>query len=222
LAQEWGVGPVDGVLADFGQSSDQLDDPVRGFSHRLAGPLDMRYDPSGGITAAELINGLDRRGLEVILKEYGEERQAARIAAAVIRSRPIETTDALAEVVRRVCSPQFIQKTLARVFMALRMAVNDEAGAIPNLLPQVLALLTPGGRMVFISYDSHQDRPVKDFFRRMSRGCSCPAEFPVCICGGKPQIRVLTRRAIRPSAEETAANPRSRSARLRGAVKCEG
>jgi len=220
IADGWGVSRVDGILTDFGQSSDQLDDPKRGFSHRFDGPLDMRYDTTTGLAAAELINQSSREEIVLILRRYGEVfREAKRIAEAIVRARPLDRTGQLADIVREVCHEPFIQKALARVFMAFRIAVNDELHAIDQLLPQIHRLLVPGGRMVFISYDSHQDRRVKSCLTRLTGACTCPPGLPVCVCGARRELEILTRRVVRPTQSEVQTNPRCRSARLRAAVK---
>lgn len=219
LARAAGFEAADGILADLGQSSMQLDDPARGFSHRGDGPLDMRYDPTTGITAAELVNHLSTSELADLIWRYSQERQARRIAAAIAKARPLTTTGQLERVVRRVGSGRFINKTLARVFMALRVAVNRETEALAGMLSAAVGLLRPGGRLVVIAYDSLQDRPVKVFFQQEARGCRCPPGTPVCRCGGKARLKVLTRHPWKPDAEETAGNSRARSARLRAAER---
>jgi 16S rRNA (cytosine1402-N4)-methyltransferase len=215
------VTGVNGVLADFGQSSLQLDDPLRGFSYRqkISGPLDMRYDAGGGITAAELVNRTSQTELSDILFRIGEERNARRVTAAIVRNRPIATTSELATVIRKSIPQNFATKTLARVFMALRVVVNDELNAIDRFLPATLKCLNRGGRMVFISYDSQQDRRVKQFIGENAKTCRCPPNLPVCVCGGKAALKNLTPKALLPDAAEVNHNPRSRSARLRAAEK---
>lgn len=219
IAAEVGLKPPDGVLSDFGQSSDQLEDPARGMSHRWDVPVDMRYDPSSEINAGDIINRATYYELLTLFRDIGQERQAPRIARAIINERPLHTTSQLEHLVRAACSPAFINKTLARVFMALRVVVNDELTAIERFLPQALGLLAPGGRIVCISYDSHQDSRVKEFFRSKAHPCVCPPQLPTCVCGLRPELRIITGRAVRPSAAERESNPRSRSARLRAAEK---
>ncbi len=219
LAAKHGFIEVDGILADFGQSSDQLEDPARGFSYRTEGPLDMRYDPYSGTTAAEIVNECSRTEIAEIIRCYGQERMANRIAVAIVRSRPLHTTTQLSSVVRKACPGAYIEKTLARVFMALRVFVNDELSTFKELLPKALGLLRIGGRMVFISYDSNQDRIVKEFFRTRSQTCTCPPGLPVCVCDAHPELKILTHRVIKPGTLEIETNPRSRSARLRAAQK---
>ena len=221
LLDEAGIGQISGVLFDFGISSRQVDDPARGFSYRQDGPLDMRMDPTRGATAADLVNSADPRELARILRVYGEEPLADRIAAAIVAGRPYRRTLELAEVVassvpaarRRVGHPA------RKTFQALRIAVNGELEAVRNGLDQALARLSPGGRCVTIAYHSLEDRIVKQRFAEGSRGCTCPPELPVCGCGATPQLRVITPRAIKPTPEEVDSNPRSRSAVLRAVEK---
>ena len=213
----------DGVLLDLGISSYQLDDPSRGISFRYDGPLDMRLDPGSEVTAAELISHLEERELRRILSEYGEERQAAGIARAIVRERQrgmILTTAQLRNVVLSVVKPPHQTKALARVFQALRIAVNRELDQLSRALPVVLSLLKTRGRVAVIAYHSLEDRLVKRFFQEHSRGvCTCPPQLPKCLCGAKPDLVLITRRAERPTEAEIAANPRARSARLRVAER---
>ncbi|NQU05807.1 MAG: 16S rRNA (cytosine(1402)-N(4))-methyltransferase RsmH, partial [Calditrichaeota bacterium] len=189
-----GIDEVDGILADFGQSFDQIEDGQRGFSFKYDGPLDMRYGTHEGFTAADIINEYTKQELTSLIYHNSQERQASRIAAAIVRERPLYTTGQLADLIRRSSHRSFIEKTLARVFMALRVEVNDELKAIDSLLPITLSLLKPGGRAVFISYDSNQDSRVKSFFKMKSRTCDCPPNLPLCVCGLKPELKLLTRR----------------------------
>ena len=213
LLSEQGIDEIAGVLFDFGVSSRQLDDASRGFSYRHDGPLDMRMDPHGPVTAADLVNTLEVGELADLIRRFGEDPNASRLAAAIVRHRPYTTTLELAEVVARA-TPAAIRRQghpARRVFQALRIAVNDELGAIERGLDAALELLVPGGRCVTISYHSLEDRIVK---RRFSQGgCTCPPDLPVCVCGAVRPLRPLTRGAVKPSAEEIAVNPRSRSAR---------
>jgi 16S rRNA (cytosine1402-N4)-methyltransferase len=216
---------VDAILFDLGVSSMQIDRPDRGFSYAADAPLDMRMDPSSDYSARELVNETSERELTKIFRDYGEERYARQIARAIVRARrerPFERTSELVETIKRVI-PAPVRfgdgHPAKRVFQALRIAVNDELGELEEALPAALELLKPGGRLAVISFHSLEDRIVKRFLRAQERGCVCPPEFPVCVCGREPALRALSRRPIRPSAAETAANPRAASARLRGAVK---
>ncbi|NQT33751.1 16S rRNA (cytosine(1402)-N(4))-methyltransferase RsmH [bacterium] len=219
VAEKFGFSAFDGILADLGQSSDQMEDSIRGFSHRFDGKLDMRYNPQSDLTAQEIVNEYSASELTDIFRRYGQERMSKQIAETIVRSRPVVGTVQLADLIRKSCPGKYIQKTLARIFMALRIVVNDELTAIEKLMPGAHKLLNPGGRMVFISYDSNQDRIVKDFFRLKSRICVCPDILPVCVCNTTPELKILTRRVIKPGPEEIETNPRSRSARLRAAEK---
>jgi 16S rRNA (cytosine1402-N4)-methyltransferase len=217
--------PVVGCLFDLGVSSPQLDRAERGFSYRLDAPLDMRMDPSADVTAAGIVNEAAERDLATIFKRYGEERYAKQIARAIVRRRKeqrFERTNDLVETIKAAipAPARFGDGHPAkRVFQALRIAVNDELGALESALPSAFAMLRPGGRLAVISFHSLEDRIAKRFMRDLERGCECPPDFPVCVCGKEPQLRSLSRKAIRPGARETAANPRSSSARLRVAVK---
>jgi 16S rRNA (cytosine1402-N4)-methyltransferase len=215
------VAPVDGILLDLGLSSMQLDDPGRGFAFSREGPLDMRFDPtSPGPTAADLVNDRSVQDLADILYRYGEERQSRRIARAIAAARPLRTTTELAEVVsaaRRGRRERIHPAT--RTFQALRIAVNDELGALETVLPQAVDLLAPGGRLVVISFHSLEDRIVKHYFRQEATDCVCPPDFPICACDHQPRLEVLTSKPVRPDEEEVEANPRARSARLRAAER---
>lgn len=215
--------PADGVLLDLGLSSLQLADPERGFSFTQEGPLDMRFDPTEDLpTAADLVNTLSVKELTDVLYRYGEERQARRIAEAIVASRPIRTTTELARLVERVVGGRRERiHPATRVFQALRIAVNRELEALEAALPQALDVLKPGGRLVVISFHSLEDRIVKQFLQRESRDCLCPPEIPVCVCGHRARLRILTPKPVRPDESEVAANPRARSARLRAAEKKE-
>jgi 16S rRNA (cytosine1402-N4)-methyltransferase len=216
---------ADAVLLDLGVSSMQIDQPERGFSYATDAPLDMRMDPSAESSARELVNSLPERELARIFKTYGEERYARQIAKAIVRRRreqPFERTGDLVETIKAAipAPARFGDGHPAkRVFQALRIAVNDELGALEEALPAALDLLRPGGRLAVISFHSLEDRIVKRFLREQEHGCTCPPDFPVCVCGNEPALRAIQRRPIRPSAQETAANPRAGSARLRAAVK---
>jgi 16S rRNA (cytosine1402-N4)-methyltransferase len=223
LAQSYGFVPVDGILFDLGLSSDQLADPARGFSFQLAGPLDMRFDPTSGEPAAVIVNTWSAEELAALFWQYGEEPRAWAIAQTIVAERarqPIETTTQLAALVARVAGSRRERiHPATRVFQALRIAVNQELEALAAGLAQAVELLRPGGRLVVIAFHSLEDRLVKQFFRREAAACLCPPGTPVCICGHRPRLRLLTPRPVRPSAEEIARNPRSRSARLRAAER---
>jgi 16S rRNA (cytosine1402-N4)-methyltransferase len=216
---------ADAILFDLGVSSMQLDRPERGFSYASDAPLDMRMDPSAEHSARDLVNGASERELIDIFRGYGEERYAKQIARAIVRRRkeqPFERTGELVETIKAAipAPARFGEGHPARrVFQALRIAVNDELTALEAVLPAALDTLRPGGRLAVISFHSLEDRIVKRYFRREEHGCTCPPDFPVCVCGREPSLRVLTKKAIRPSAEEVAVNPRAGSARLRAAVK---
>jgi 16S rRNA (cytosine1402-N4)-methyltransferase len=218
---------ADAVLFDLGVSSMQIDQPERGFSYACDAPLDMRMDPNAELTAADLVNEAGERELTAIFRDYGEERYARQIARAIGRRRregPIERTGELVETIRAAipAPARFGDGHPAkRVFQALRIAVNDELGSLEEALPAALELLNPGGRLAVISFHSLEDRIVKRFLRSQERGCTCPPDFPVCVCGHEPALRAQSRRAIRPTAQEVAANPRAASARLRAAVKTD-
>jgi 16S rRNA (cytosine1402-N4)-methyltransferase len=212
--------PADGVLFDLGLSSLQLADPSRGFAFMKDGPLDMRFDQAqGDLTAAELVNHCSLEELKALLYRYGEEKQARRIAEAIVAARPICTTKELAAVVDQVVGRRGRIHPATRTFQALRIAVNDELATLGVVLPQVVDILAPGGRLAVISFHSLEDRLVKRFLRRESRDCICPPEMPVCTCGHKATLRLVTRKPIQPTADEVAANPRARSARLRVAER---
>jgi 16S rRNA (cytosine1402-N4)-methyltransferase len=220
VAQMYQFFPADGVMLDLGLSSHQLASPERGFSFIKDGPLDMRFDPGQGPTAAELVNTLPIEEIARILYRYGEERQSRRIAQAIVAARPLETTRELAGVIAKAKGRRRGRTHPAtKSFQALRIAVNDELGALESALPQAVELLRPGRRLVVISFHSLEDRLVKRFFRRQSQGCICPPGQPVCTCQHQPTLRVVTRRPVRPDETEIARNPRARSARLRVAER---
>jgi 16S rRNA (cytosine1402-N4)-methyltransferase len=226
VAPAAGFGQVDGALFDLGLSSNQLADTERGFGFRAGGPLDMRFDTRRGVPAAELIATLDADELTALFRRYGEEPKAARIARAVVdarRTAPIATAEELAALISKVVPPNPRQPSrihpATRVFQALRIAVNQELEALEAGLAAALELLRPGGRLVVLSYHSLEDRIVKRFIAAERRGCICPPELPVCVCGRNPRLRLLTRRSVTPSTAEIVANPRARSARLRAAER---
>jgi 16S rRNA (cytosine1402-N4)-methyltransferase len=216
---------ADAVLLDLGVSSMQIDRPERGFSYAVDAPLDMRMDPSADVTAAGIVNEAAERDLATIFRRYGEERYARQIARAIVRRRKdqrFERTNDLVETIKAAipAPARFGDGHPAkRAFQALRIAVNDELGSLEAALPAAFEMLRPGGRLAVISFHSLEDRIVKRFMRDLERGCECPPDFPVCVCGKEPQLRSISRKAIRPSARETAANPRASSARLRVGVK---
>lgn len=217
--QRLGVRDVAGILFDLGLSSAQLQDPLKGFSFSRGGPLDMRFDRRQPLTAADIVNRYPEKDLVRILREFGEERSAKRIASLILRRRkesPISSTDELARLVASATPPRRTRiHPATRTFQALRVAVNDELGALSEALPQAIEALCPGGRLICLSYHSLEDRIVKQTFREFEKGCICPPSFPVCQCGRVSQVEVLTRKPIRPSEAEIRKNPRSRSARMR-------
>ena len=218
---------ADAVLLDLGVSSMQIDRPERGFSYAVDAPLDMRMDPAADVSARDIVNEWDERDLATIFRRYGEERFARQIARAIVRrrsERPIERTAELVETIKAaIPAPRRFGDghPAKRVFQALRIAVNDELAALEQALPAALSMLRPGGRLAVISFHSLEDRIVKRFLAAQARGCTCPPELPVCVCGKEPAVRLLARKAVRPSPQETAENPRAASARLRAAVKTE-
>ncbi|HEY1455692.1 MAG TPA: 16S rRNA (cytosine(1402)-N(4))-methyltransferase RsmH [Candidatus Dormibacteraeota bacterium] len=222
IAEQHGFAPADLVLFDFGLSSTQLDDPGRGFSFRADGPLDMRMDPGATLSAARIVNDSSAAELERILREYGEERWARRIAQFIVARRPLRTTRDLAQAVEAAIPRQAWPRDIhvaTRTFQGIRIAVNDELGEIPAGLKAALLTLKPGGRMATISFHSLEDRLVKSFFNVESKDCTCPPQQPVCTCGHRATLRIVTRRPVRATEEEVASNPRARSARLRVAER---
>ncbi|HEX5172798.1 MAG TPA: 16S rRNA (cytosine(1402)-N(4))-methyltransferase RsmH [Gaiellaceae bacterium] len=219
---------ADALLLDLGVSSMQLDRPERGFSYATDAPLDMRMDPTQDVSARDVVNTWSERDLISIFRRYGEERYAKQIARAVARRRreqPFERTGELVDTIKAAipAPARFGEGHPAkRVFQALRIAVNDELESLGVALPAALKMLRPGGRLAVISFHSLEDRIAKRFLRERERGCTCPPDFPVCVCGHEPELRALQRRPIRPGQAEIAANPRSASARLRAAVKTGG
>ncbi len=223
LAREAGIVPVDGVLLDLGLSSDQLAARERGFSFAAEGALDMRFDPTAGESAADLVNTLDADALADIFWRYGEERYSRPIARRIVEARkraPITRADELARLVAGVIHgrPGGVHPA-TRVFQALRIAVNDELGSLEAALPEAVAITRPGGRIAIISFHSLEDRIVKRFFQQEERGCICPPEAPACVCGRTPTLRIITKRPLIAGPEELAANPRARSAKLRVAER---
>ncbi len=217
-----GIGAADAILADLGVSSMHLDRPERGFSFLHDGPLDMRMNPlAEGLTAAEIVNGWLERDLADLIWRYGEDREARRIARQIVRLRPFDSTRELAGAIESAI-PKHRQERIhpaTRTFQALRIAVNDELGALERMLPQAVALLRPGGRLAVISFHSLEDRIVKQYFREASADCICPPEQPVCTCDHRAVVRPVGRKPVAADPAEVGRNPRSRSARLRAVEK---
>jgi 16S rRNA (cytosine1402-N4)-methyltransferase len=219
---------IDIAYLDLGMSSMQVDAWPRGFSYAYDAPLDMRMDPDQELTAADIVNDWEERRLARILREYGEERYAAQIARGIVRERQrggLTSTHELVDVIKSSVPGHSLFASghpARRTFQALRIAVNDELAQLQQALPLAWSLLRLHGRMAAISFHSLEDRTVKRFFASKARGCICPPELPVCVCGHEPEAELLSRRAIAPSPGEVAENPRSRSAHLRGARKLKG
>jgi 16S rRNA (cytosine1402-N4)-methyltransferase len=213
---------ISGVLFDLGLSSYQLENPERGFSYSVYGPLDMRFDQSEGTKALDVVNEYPVEELTRIFKEYGEERFSKKIAQAIAQNRrikKIETTKELKDIVKSILKTKGDFKTLSRIFQALRIEVNDELSELKRGLDAGIEALALGGRVCVISYHSLEDRIVKSRFSELAKGCTCPPEFPVCICGGKKELKILTRKPVIPDEKEIEENPRARSAKLRAAEK---
>jgi 16S rRNA (cytosine1402-N4)-methyltransferase len=218
VASANGFSPADAILMDLGVSSYQLGEAARGFSFMATGPLDMRMDPGAGLTADEIVNTWPQDALADIIYRFGEEPRSRRIARAIVAARPLHTTAALAEVIARAADADRERRRVhpaTRCFQALRIAVNDELGALESALPQASALLATGGRIAVITFHSLEDRLVKQFMQREARDCLCPPDLPACRCGHRAQLRIITRKPIQPDEDEVATNPRSRSAKLR-------
>ena len=221
-----GAGGADGMLFDLGVSSPQLDDASRGFSYMQDAPLDMRMDTSAALTAGDIVNTWPQEELRRILWEYGEERYAPAIARAIARAReaaPVNTTLELVEIIKSAMPPAALrekQHPAKRSFQAIRIAVNGELDALPPMLEAAVDALNPGGRLAVITFHSLEDRIVKRALADMARGCTCPPEFPVCVCGKRPRVKLLTRRPVTAGEAELEDNPRARSAKLRAAEKC--
>ena len=226
LLDDAGIEKADGMLFDLGVSSPQLDDPERGFSYMHDAPLDMRMDASAPLTAREVVNGWSYEELRRILFDFGEERYAPAIARAICRrreERPIETTLELVEVIKSAMPPAALrekQHPAKRSFQAIRIAVNGELDALEPMLEAGADALTPGGRLAVITFHSLEDRIVKRTLQRLATGCTCPKEFPVCVCGKKPKLKLVNRKPIVSTPEELEENPRARSAKLRIAERC--
>ena len=221
VLKELGISGVDGILLDLGVSSPQLDDGSRGFSYMADAPLDMRMNSQDTLDAHQVVNSWSQEELKRILFTYGEERYAPQIAAAICRRReekPIETTLELVDIIRSAMPPAALrekQHPAKRSFQAIRIAVNDELGSVEKVMEDAIPLLNPGGRLAVITFHSLEDRIVKTAMTAASKGCTCPPNFPVCICGKKPKVKLISRKPITASAEELEINPRSRSAKLR-------
>ena len=222
VLREMGITAIDGILFDLGVSSYQLDNAERGFSYMKDAPLDMRMDRSEGLSAYDVVNGYDRRELTRIISTYGEERFAPAIAAAIERNRPIETTLQLAEVIRNAmpaAARREKQHPAKRTFQALRIEVNGELKAEETAVSAAVGLMAKGGRIAVISFHSLEDRIVKQIFAKEAKGCTCPPDFPVCVCGKKPALKLITKGALEATDQEKEENPRSRSAKLRVAER---
>ena len=216
---------VDGMLFDLGVSSPQLDDGSRGFSYMADAPLDMRMDREERLTAADVVNGWPQEELRRIITQYGEERYAPQIAGAIVRrraDRPISTTLELAEVIKSAMPGKALrekQHPAKRTFQAIRIAVNDELASVERMLRRAVPRLNRGGRLAVITFHSLEDRIVKTGLADFARGCTCPPDFPVCVCGKTPDIKLINKKPILPTAQEIEENPRARSAKLRVAEK---
>jgi 16S rRNA (cytosine1402-N4)-methyltransferase len=216
---------ADAILLDLGVSSMQIDRAERGFSYATDAPLDMRMDPTTEPSARDIVDSWDERDLAAVFRRYGEERYARQIARAIVRrraERPFERTGDLVDVIKSaIPTPARFGDghPAKRVFQALRIAVNDELGSLEAALPAAVAMLRPGGRLAVISFHSLEDRIVKRFLADRAKGCTCPPDLPICVCGREPELRLLTRKLVRPTKHEVDENPRSASARLRAAVK---
>ena len=221
VLQDLDIPGVDGILLDLGVSSPQLDDGQRGFSYMADAPLDMRMNSGDSLSAHTVVNTWSQEELKRILYNYGEERYAPQIAAAICRRRaekPIETTLELVDIIRSAMPPAALrekQHPAKRSFQAIRIAVNDELGAVEKIMENAVSLLNPGGRLAIITFHSLEDRIVKTGMNEAAKGCICPPNFPVCVCGKKPKVKIISRKPITASEEELQANPRSRSAKLR-------
>ena len=212
------LSQIDGLLLDLGLSSLQLDTPERGFSYRFDGPLHMGFSMTSSITANEIINTWPEYDLRILIKKYGEDPMAVSVAKAIVKQRSksdINTTTELRKVISTIVPPRYLNKSLSRIFQALRISVNSELEALAEVLKNFINYLKPGGRMVTISYHSLEDRIVKQAFREHARDCICPPKLPICQCNQKASLQILTPRPIIPSEEEINANSRSRSAKLR-------
>ncbi|MBQ6889713.1 MAG: 16S rRNA (cytosine(1402)-N(4))-methyltransferase RsmH [Oscillospiraceae bacterium] len=221
VLQQLNISGVDGILLDLGVSSPQLDDGERGFSYMADAPLDMRMNRRDALSAYHVVNTWPQEELKRILFDYGEERYAPKIAAAICRRReekPIETTLELVDIIRSAMPPAALrekQHPAKRTFQAIRIAVNDELGSVEKVMRDALECLNPGGRLAVITFHSLEDRIVKSAMTAASKGCTCPPSFPVCVCGKKPKVTLVSRKPITSTQQELDANPRARSAKLR-------
>ncbi len=221
VLKDLGVSGVDGILLDLGVSSPQLDDGARGFSYMADAPLDMRMNSQDTLTAAAVVNTWSYEELRRILYDYGEERYAPQIAAAICRvrqQRPIETTQELVDVIRSAMPASALrekQHPAKRSFQAIRIAVNDELGSVEKVMADAIPCLNPGGRLAVITFHSLEDRIVKNAMAAAAKGCTCPPNFPVCVCGNKPKVKLIAKKPIVSTQQELDANPRARSAKLR-------
>lgn len=225
ILDELSLPGIDGMLFDLGVSSPQLDDGSRGFSYMTDAPLDMRMDQEEGVTAADIVNGWPQEELRRIISQYGEERYAPQIAGAIVRRRedkPVSTTLELVEIIRGAMPAKALrekQHPAKRTFQAIRIAVNDELACVERMLQRAVPRLNKGGRLAVITFHSLEDRIVKTGLAEFARGCTCPPDFPVCVCGRKPDIKLVNKKPILPSEREIEENPRARSAKLRAAEK---
>ena len=221
VLRDLGISGVDGILMDLGVSSPQLDDAERGFSYMADAPLDMRMNGEDSLSAKDVVNTWSYEELRRILYDYGEERYAPQIASAICRRResaPIETTMELVDIIRSAMPPAALrekQHPAKRSFQAIRIAVNDELGSVEKVMVDAIPCLNPGGRLAVITFHSLEDRIVKNGMANAAKGCTCPPNFPVCVCGNKPKVKLISRKPIVASNQELEENPRSRSAKLR-------
>ena len=221
VLKDLNIPGVDGILLDLGVSSPQLDDGARGFSYMADAPLDMRMNSGDALSAETVVNTWSEEELRRILYQYGEERYAPQIAGSICRRReitPIKTTLELVDIIRAAMPPAALrekQHPAKRSFQAIRIAVNDELGSVERAMASAIPLLNPGGRLAVITFHSLEDRIVKNAMVEASKGCTCPPNFPVCVCGKKPKVKLITKKPIIASPEELEVNPRSRSAKLR-------
>ncbi len=224
VLHELGIEKVDGIIMDLGVSSHQLDTAERGFSYSIDAPLDMRMDTAAALSAADVVNGYSEQELARVMYEYGEERASRRIASEIARRRtesPYTSTKQLYDTVFSAVkgSPADKLSSVKRVFQAIRIEVNGELESVKTVLDKAVDLLATGGRLSVISFHSLEDRIVKISFARYANGCTCPKDFPVCVCGNKPKVKIITKKPLLPSEKELAENSRSHSAKLRGAEK---